>query len=99
MDVPQTSRSRSLWADLDALVLEEVDALRAGPHRPAEAPDFASEEAFLARASLYLRGHPDPEALVERLRIALAPDAPAGDAPPAAGDEPPPAQSGGEEAA
>lgn len=90
MDVPQALHSRSVWADLDALVLEEVEALRAGRHHPAEAPPFASEEEFFARVSLYLRGHPNPESLVERLCAELAPLTPVEGAPEAA-NEPPPA--------
>jgi len=62
-------RSRSVWADLDALVLEEVNALRTEPEAPAEtaAPDFASEEDFVSRVAAYLRGHEDREALLARL--------------------------------
>ena len=72
---------RSLWAGLDALVLEEIEALRTSPpplRRPpsAPAPDFASDEEFLVRTLRYLAGHPDPAALV---------------ASPSAGVPPPPA--------
>jgi hypothetical protein len=89
MDLSPAPHSRSLWADLDALVLEEVDALRAGPNRPAEAPAFASEDDFVARVSAFLRGHGDPEALVERLCTDLGLFKPPRDASPATCEEPP----------
>lgn len=63
---------RSPWAGLDALVLEEIEALRAPPPRreppaPAPARGFSSDEDFLMSALRYLAGHPDPAALVARL--------------------------------
>jgi hypothetical protein len=69
---------RSLWAGLDALVLEEIEALRTSPpplRRPAPvaAPDFASEEEFLMRTLRYLAGHPDPAALVASLSAGFPP--------------------------
>ena len=81
MDAPTPPRSRSAWADLDALVLEEVDALRAGPNLPVETPGFASEEGFIARAAAYLRGRDDPEAVIGRLRLDLGLSGPAEQAP------------------
>jgi hypothetical protein len=56
-----------LWAALDALVLEEMDALDRPLRKVAEPQDFASDEDFLARTSVFLRGHPGAEGLVERL--------------------------------
>jgi hypothetical protein len=90
-------RSRSVWADLDALVLEEVNALRTDPPAAAEAPAFASEEDFVACVAAYLRGHDGREALLERVSALLVPDEPARDADPgeesagAPPDEPDPA--------
>jgi len=64
----QTATSRySAWADLDAIVLQEVDALSNRPARPPAAADFASDEEFVDRVSAYLRDHEEAEALVERL--------------------------------
>jgi hypothetical protein len=63
----QTATSRySAWADLDAIVLQEVDALSGRSARPPIA-DFASNDDFVARVSTYLRGHDEAEALVKRL--------------------------------
>ncbi len=59
--------ARSVWADLDALVLEEVNALDPARELAPEPPDFASDEDFSGRAAAFLRGHPDPESLVEAL--------------------------------
>ena len=103
MDAPTPPRSRSVWADLDALVLEEVDALRAGPDLPIETPGFASEEDFAARAAAYLRGHEQPEAVIGRLRIDLGLSEPPEEAPvcPVPGPDEPaaPAADGAEPAA
>jgi hypothetical protein len=83
------SSARSVWADLDALVLEEVNALQAAPEAGPEAPDFASAEDFSARAAAFLRGHPDPESLVEALCAELGlfrlPEEKRPDPPPEAG--------------
>ena len=62
---------RSVWADLDALVLEEVEALRIEEAPPP--PRFESDEDFLVRTLAYLAEHPDPSALVERLRKGFGP--------------------------
>ena len=62
----------SAWADLDAIVRQEVDALSAGADEPS-ASDFASDEDFIAQALVHLREHEDAEALIERLRSELAP--------------------------
>ncbi|MEA3066367.1 MAG: hypothetical protein QOJ27_2828 [Sphingomonadales bacterium] len=59
---------RTAWEDLEALVLEEVEALsRPSPAVEIVAPPFACDEDFLARASAYFAGHDDPEGLLERL--------------------------------
>jgi hypothetical protein len=59
---------RGAWDDLDALVLEEVEAAaRASPMPRAAAAPFGSDDEFLARASAYFAGHDDPERLLERL--------------------------------
>ena len=63
--------SRSLWADLDALVLEEVDALDAPPRDGIEPPAFASEDDFLAQAVGYLRLRDDPLRLIAALSAEL----------------------------
>lgn len=63
--------SRSLWADLDALVLEEVDALDAPPRDGIEPPAFASEDDFLAQAVGYLRLRDDPSRLIAALSAEL----------------------------
>ena len=65
------TRPNSVWADLDALVLEEVEALRAGPPRVPEPLAFGSEEEFVARASAFLMGRENPDQLIERLRAHL----------------------------
>ena len=68
----QTATSRySAWADLDAIVLQEVDALSNRPAGPPVAADFASDEEFVDRVSAYLRDHEEAEALVERLSSEL----------------------------
>lgn len=81
-----TSRSRSVWANLDAIVLEEVKALRPGAPRAAEAPPpeeeapFRSDEEFMHRATAYLGGRGDEAyRLMERVRDMLGLDR-AGDA-------------------
>ena len=79
---------RSVRAGLDALVLEEIEALGASlpPLRhPAPAPVriFASDEEFLLAALRYLAAHADPGALVARLSAGFE----AGPTPPAATDE------------
>lgn len=63
--------SRSLWADLDALVLEEVNALDAPPREGIEPPAFASEDDFLAQAVAYLRLRDDPLRVLEALSAEL----------------------------
>jgi len=84
--------SRSVWADLDAIVLQEVKALRSPPQRQTEVP-FRSDEEFMDRAMAYLesRGE-EAHLLVDRLRGMLgtaatdetdpieAPQEPAGEA-------------------
>lgn len=60
--------ARSVWADLDAIVLQEVKALRSAPPRPAGAT-FGSDEEFVDRASAYLEGRgEEAHLLMERLR-------------------------------
>ncbi|QND58782.1 hypothetical protein [Mesorhizobium huakuii] len=60
--------ARSVWADLDAIVLQEVKALRAASPRPAEIP-FNSDEEFMDLAAAYLEGRGDEaHLLMERLR-------------------------------
>ena len=71
MDEPISPPPRSAWADLDALVIEETEALRQGPERPPEPPPFASDDDFSARAGAWLRGHADPQGLLERLAADL----------------------------
>lgn len=63
--------SRSLWADLDALVLEEVNALDAPSREGVERPAFASEDDFLAQAVGYLRLRDDPLRVIEALSAEL----------------------------
>jgi hypothetical protein len=58
---------RTAWDDLDALVLEEVEALSGPSAVEILGPSFACDEDFLARASAYFAGHDDPEGLLERL--------------------------------
>ncbi|HEY0413255.1 MAG TPA: hypothetical protein VGD66_08935 [Allosphingosinicella sp.] len=76
---PHNRPPRTAWRDLDALVLEEVEALsRPSPTLEIVAPPFACDEDFLARSSAYFAGHDNPEALLERLCILpvlLRPDA------------------------
>ncbi|BAB53085.1 hypothetical protein [Mesorhizobium japonicum] len=65
------THARSVWADLDAIVLQEVKALRAASPRPAEIP-FGSDEEFMDRAAAYLEGRGDEaHILMERLRSLL----------------------------
>jgi hypothetical protein len=59
--------SHSVWADLDALVLEEVNALGAVPAGRPEPPAFASEDDFISKATAYLRQHDDPLRLIDDL--------------------------------
>jgi|GEM_PF-5026317 len=62
------THARSVWADLDAIVLQEVKALRAASPRPTEIP-FGSDEEFMDRAAAYLEGRGDEaHLLMERLR-------------------------------
>lgn len=56
--------SHSEWADLDALVLEEMNALSAGPAEPVA---FRSEADFVAQATAYLRQRDDPLRVIEDL--------------------------------
>lgn len=63
----RTALARSVWADLDALVLEEVNALNAAPAAGLEPPAFRSEEDFVARATAYLRQRDDPLRVIEDL--------------------------------
>ena len=58
---------RSVWADLDALVLEEFDAIQAELAPPRPRREFDSDEDFVIRAIAYLVGHADPAALMERI--------------------------------
>ena len=95
--------SRSAWADLDALVLEEVEALdaeaRIAPGRPR---GFDSDDDFLVRALTYLADHDDPIGLIARLRDGFGPLAPAGEEAgdggaaedPQAAQPPPPRETG-----
>jgi hypothetical protein len=77
MHTDQAARSHSVWADLDALVLEEVDALDRPPAEAAEPPRFGSEDEFVAEAAYYLRHRTNPEHLIGRLyaELGIAPDA------------------------
>lgn len=59
--------SHSVWADLDALVLEEVNALDAVSVSRPEPPVFASEDDFISKATAYLRQHDDPLRLIDDL--------------------------------
>ncbi|RRI06431.1 hypothetical protein EH240_03940 [Mesorhizobium tamadayense] len=75
------SRSRSAWANLDAIVLEEVRALRPPAPRAAEAAaaeaeaPFSSDEEFMHRATAYLGGRGEEAFwLMERLRNMLGID-------------------------
>lgn len=71
------------WAELDALVMAEADALLAeeGPAVPA---DPAIDEAmFIAQACDFLARHPDPARLLSAIAARLAIDASQG--PDAAG--------------
>ena len=75
------SRSRSLWSNLDAIVLEEVRALRPSAPRAADAPaaeaeaPFGSDEEFMHRATSYLAGRGEEASrLMERLRDMLGLD-------------------------
>ena len=70
MHTEHVGHGHSVWADLDALVLEEVDAL-AEPKEVAEPQRFGSEDEFVADAVHYLRQRPDPEQVIERLRQEL----------------------------
>ena len=62
----------SAWADLDAIVRQEVDALSSGAEE-VPAAEFASDEDFIAQAVAYLREHEDAQSLLERLRNELTP--------------------------
>jgi hypothetical protein len=65
-------RSRSVWANLDAIVLQEVDALRPTAPPTAE-PAFRSDEEFMDRATAYLGGRgEEAHRLVDRLRGMLS---------------------------
>lgn len=63
----RTALARSVWADLDALVLEEVNALNAAPAAAPELSAFSSEEDFVAQATAYLRQRDDPLRVIEDL--------------------------------
>lgn len=103
MNAPAAASRRSPRTDLDALVLEEIEALRRSPPPLRQAPPkpfggFASDEEFLVCAMRYLAVHSDPGALLARLssrfHVAAEPK-PAG---PATTDEEAPAGAGpGEE--
>lgn len=92
MDESISPPPRSVWADLDALVLEEMNALRQGPDLPPQPPPFASDADFSARVGAYLRGHDDPQGLIERLGADLdlfkRPADPPAPAPPENGEAP-----------
>ena len=92
---------RSPWAGLDALVLEEIEALRTPPPLrrmpPAPAPAFASDDEFLVSALRYLAGHADPAGLVARLSAGFQ-LATAEPESPAASDEEAPAAAAPDEA-
>jgi hypothetical protein len=66
MHTDRLTRSHSIWADLDALVLEEVRALGGRPERASRSP-FVSEDAFVAAAVDYLRDRDDPMRLIDQL--------------------------------
>lgn len=63
----RTALARSVWADLDALVLEEVNALNAAPAAAPKPAAFSSEEDFVAQATAYLRQRDDPLRVIEDL--------------------------------
>ncbi|SFO57506.1 hypothetical protein SAMN03159463_02323 [Mesorhizobium sp. NFR06] len=80
------SHSRSVWANLDAIVIEEVEALHRATPRGAEAPTpeeevpFRSDDEFMRRATAYLGGRGgEAYRLIEHLRDVLGLDR-AGDA-------------------
>lgn len=62
----------SAWADLDAIVRQEVDALSSGADK-VPAAEFASDDDFIAQVVAYLREREDADSLMERLCSELAP--------------------------
>ena len=74
MQLRRTRPRRAAWDDLDALVLEEVEAAsRTSARLGAVAPPFGSDEDFLALAAEYLAAHEDPRGLLERLGASVPP--------------------------
>lgn len=76
--MPDIQPRRVACDDLDALALEEEQALRAEAAAPAPPPPgagspFASDEEFLVRAVAHLAAHPEPSALLNRLSEPFAP--------------------------
>ncbi|MGM4915044.1 hypothetical protein [Rhizobium sp. 768_B6_N1_8] len=59
--------SHAAWTDLDALVLEEVNAVAAAGARPQDVPAIYTEDEFLALAIAYLRQREDPLRLIETM--------------------------------
>jgi hypothetical protein len=59
--------SPSVWADLDALVLEEVNALDAPGDTRNRPAVFSSEDDFVAQAAAYLRQRAEPHPVIDDL--------------------------------
>ena len=67
----------SRWAELDAMVGEEVDAIAkrpAGGPTPVDAE--TAERLFMEQAEAFLATHPEPQRLIGRLQARFAPEAP-----------------------
>jgi hypothetical protein len=64
MNVRQIPSRHSTWDDLDALVVEEMEALAGPPPIPALPVPFLDDEKFLAAALSYLDGHADRDRLL-----------------------------------
>jgi len=67
MHTDHVAHNHSVWADLEALVLEEVDALAQPPSAVPKQVRFGSEDEFVAEAAHYLRQRPDPGHLIDQL--------------------------------
>jgi hypothetical protein len=66
-------RSRSVRANLDAIVLQEVEALHPVAAPRTTEPPFRSDEEFIDRATAYLGGRGEgAHRLVDRLRNMLS---------------------------
>lgn len=74
MHTDHVAHNHSVWADLEALVLEEVDALAQPPSEVPEQVRFGSEDEFVAEAAHYLRQRPDPVHLIDQLCAELGID-------------------------